>query len=488
MSYFNGLRVPCSCLSSSSKGVGIGMKDSLRHERARWGVAASFALVLSLDSATQRATWSAPFRELNPGLATLDQALTWLGLIPSAGEMMSGQHGGWCTSPECMKVPFHIHVIDGNLYIGHFCLLTYILSVCAACVFCHLGMWHTEFWCRTLFTRFDSSRISIPSELPWPDPPGQSSAFDVPVHKADEVLLVRFLEFRRVPVPVQVPAQREAAAREAVSYMAELWENKVNAWCHAHYVLRQRGLVFPYRAPFMNPWGFWGETSTWLRSVGCGQITFACEHFAVGVFLPALYCMTGNDRFFYAALHADMAVETYDLLAIAWRALTGSDHTVSRYHPSIDKVLVPHHLFTVGFELMGLMAGAAVSKTFVLQMFVSAHFTGGLIYLAVCIHQSPALSWRRFLYSFQAVVLASIYLCRVVIWLPIAVASMRLAYLYASEFPAHVGLQGQGLGYEYPLLSPIFVGTASLCAFYTYFNIDMVQYHTKLLQKAAARL
>jgi hypothetical protein len=83
-------------------------------------------------------------------------------------------------------------------------------------------------------------------------------------------------------------------------------------------------------------------------------------------------------------------------------------------------------------------------------------------------------------------VLAAIYLCRVVMWLPIAAASMRLAYLYAGEFPPHAGLQG--LGYEYPFLSPVFVGTAGLCAFYTYFNVDMVQYHTKLLQKAAARL
>lgn len=449
-----------------------------RHKPTLWAVAALFALILSLDSATQRATSVL----LTPGLASLDRAV----LVPSGNMTMSGEHNGWCTSPECTEVPFLIHFMDDKLYIGHFCLLTYIISVCAAAVLCHLGMWHTSFWCNTLFTHFDSSRVSIPSKLPWPDPPGQSSPFDVPVPTTDQALLTRFLEFRKVAVPEHLPEQREAAAREAVSYMAELWEQKLNGWLHGHYVLQQRGLVFPYRAPFMNPWGFWGEMSVEMRSIGCGQITFACEHFGVGVFLPALYCLTGNASYFYAALYADMAVETYDLLAIGWRALTGSDHTVSRYHPSIDKVLVPHHLFTVGFELFGLMAGAAVSKSFMLHVFVTAHFSGGLIYATICAHQSPALAWRRFLYGFQAAVLASIYLCRIVLWFPIAAASLRFAYLYATEFPAHSRLQG--LGYEYPLLSPIFIGMAILCAFYTYFNVDMVQYHTKLLQKAGARL
>ena len=268
--------------------------------------------------------------------------------------------------------------------------------------------------------------------------------------------------------------------------MAELWEAKVDTWCHQNYVLRQRGLAFPYRAPFMNPWGFWAETSPNMRKIGYGQVTFACEHMVVGVLLPVLHGVTGNHQFFYFSLYADMAIETYDLLAIIWRSLSGMDHTVSRYHPAIDKVLVPHHLFTVGFEVVGLMAGAAISKTFMLLVFVSAHLTGGMIYSAVCIHQTPALSWRRLLYGFQAVVLASIYLCRVVLWLPIAIASIRLAYLYASDFPQYVGLHG--LGYEYPLLSPVFLGTTCLCVFYTYFNADMVQYHSKLLQKAGARL
>ena len=39
-----------------------------------------------------------------------------------------------------------------------------------------------------------------------------------------------------------------------------------------------------------------------------------------------------------------------------------------------------------------------------------------------------------------------------------------------------------------PLVSPIFLSVLVLIAFYTHFNLDLVQYNTKLLRKAAARL
>ena len=37
-------------------------------------------------------------------------------------------------------------------------------------------------------------------------------------------------------------------------------------------------------------------------------------------------------------------------------------------------------------------------------------------------------------------------------------------------------------------MSPIFLSVLVLIAFYTHFNLDLVQYNTKLLRKAAARL
>jgi len=419
-------------------------------------------------------------------VAVLDRSLEWLGFFPSELAIAAGDHGGWCISQACFETAFRVQFVDGNVRIGDFSLLTFLASALMAAFLCQLGMWHTGFWCRTLFTRFDPSKIQMPSQLPWPDNEGQSVPFDVPVLQADAGQVARFLAFRGAPLPETDSARREAAAREAIAYMAELWETKLDAWSHKHYGLGQRGMVFPYRAPFMDNWGFWSETSAQFRSVGCGQITFACEHFLIGVLLPCLYVATGNESYFYFALYADMGVETYDLLAIAWRRVTGADHTVSRYDKATDKVLVPHHVFTVGFELVGLMAGAPVSKRFMLQIFVSAHLTGGLIYAAICAHQSPALAWRRFLYYFQAGVLSSIYVCRIFGWLPIAVAVLRLAHVSAGEFPPHVGLKG--LGNAYPLLSPVFLTTFVLCAFYTYFNIDMVQYHSKLLRKAAARL
>jgi len=441
-------------------------------------VTAAFALAVSLlaASATGFAT----------PVAVLDRALEWLGFFPSESAIAAGDLGGWCISQACFEPAFRVQFVDGNVRIGDFSLRTFLASTLMAAFLCHLGMWHTGFWCRRLFTRFDTTKIQLPSQLPWPDPDGQSAPFDVPVLQADAGLVTRFLAFRGAPLPETDSARREAAAREAIVYMAELWETKLNGWCHKHYVLHQRRLVFPYRAPFMDGWGFWSETSPLFRSVGCGQITFLCEHFLIGVLLPCLYIATGNESYFYFAMYADMGVETYDLLAIAWRRVTGADHTVSRYDRAVDKVLVPHHLFTAGFELLALMAGGAVSKPFILQFFVSGHLTGGLIYGAVCAHQSPLLAWRRFIYCFQAGVLASIYVCRILWWVPAAAASMRLAYLYAGEFPPYVGLKG--LGYAYPLLSPAFLTTAVLCAFYTYFNADMTQYNTKLLRKAAARL
>jgi len=340
----------------------------------------------------------------------------------------------------------------------------------------------------TFFTRLQTSKVALPSKLPWPDPPGQSRPFDVPLECAGELHIQRFLAFRGVPVPEDAGARREAAAREAICYMAELWEKKQFAWCHDHYVLRKSGLTFPYRAEFMNVWGFWSEISPWMRSIACGQVTFALEHFVVGGLVPLLYIWTKDDRFFYGAIYTDLAFEMFDLLAIFWRRLTGMDRTISRFHPAVDVTLVPHHIFTVGLELVGLMSGHAVSKLFILHIFVTSHLTGGLMYAGIALHQSPLIAQRRLVYAFQVFSYVAIIICRVFWWAPIAAGCLRAAYLYAGGFPAHLGKEHAGLAYTYPAASPIFLTLLALCAFYTYFNLDMVSFNWKILKKAAARL
>ena len=377
-----------------------------------------------------------------------------------------------------------------EVLVGDFSLLRYTIALVVAAVVANVGMFIADFVARLLFTSFDVSKCSLPSQLPWPDPAGQSLPFDVPVPEASAEQLARFLAFRGIKCLAFMSdeEQRETAAREAVTYMQELWDAKHDDWCHRRYALKEKGLAFPYRAPFMNDWNFYGETSAHLRPVGTGQIIFALEHFLIGVGLPLIYLFSRNDSVFYFLMYADMAWESYDMLAMFWRRATGSDYTVSRYDKAIDSVMVPHHIFTVGLEMMALMAAAGISKPFMTQVLIANHLTGGLMLAAVVLHQTPAQSWPQLLHGFQAVVLGSLYLCRVVWWTPMSAACLRLAYIYTGDFPDYITRLGlHGLGYQYPLASPIFLAVLGLMAFLMHFNLDLLSVNTKLLRKAAAR-
>jgi len=424
-------------------------------------------------------------------MRNLDNSIAALGLWPNKEMAARGDLAGWCISKECFDKAFRVELKESDLLVGDFSVITFLVSILVAAALAHAGMWHTGFWARKLFTSYDANKCLIPSQLPWPDPPGNSKPFDVPVPEATEKQIADFLAFRGIKCLAfkSDEEQREVAAREAVAYMGELWEHKQNDWQHRHYALREKGLVFPYRAPFMNDWNFWGEMSANFRAVGQGQVTFATEHFLIGVLFPLIYVVGRNEWFFYFGMYADMAFESYDLMAMFWRRLTGVDRTVSRYHMAVDSVFVPHHLFTIGFEMVALMAGPGLSKPFMSQVLLGAHITGGLMLSAVCMHQTPAQSWPRFLYRFQAFVLSALYCCRVIWWTPLAAASLRLAYVYGGDFPPWLEAYGlYGLGFKYPLVSPIFLSVLVLIAFYTHFNLDLVQYNTKLLRKAAARL
>ena len=90
--------------------------------------------------------------------------------------------------------------------------------------------------------------------------------------------------------------------------------------------------------------------------------------------------------------------------------------------------------------------------------------------------------------NFQRLVLGSLYATRIVWWGPMSVACLRLTYIYTGDFPDYIASLGlHGLGYEYPLLSPIFLAVFVLLAFYTHFNLDLVQVNKKLLRKAEGR-
>uniref|UniRef100_A0A7S3T6L8 Uncharacterized protein n=1 Tax=Emiliania huxleyi TaxID=2903 RepID=A0A7S3T6L8_EMIHU len=398
----------------------------------------------------------------------------------------------WCVTSECFDAAFRVAASEIKLggmtapdvVIGDFSVLRFLLSVVVAGVVSNVAMRIADTIARLLFTHFDAAKCSLPSVLPWPDPPGNSAPFDVPVPEASAEQLGKFLAFRGVALPATEAARREAAAREAVSYMAELFDRKHNEWCYRHYALKEKGLCFPYRAPFMNAWDFYGETSAHLRPVGNGQVIFALHHTVEGLLLPLLYFSSGDASFFYLALYADMGVEAYDILALLWRRATGADHTLTRHHPSVDAVLVPHHLFAICYELIGLMAGPLLSKTFMLHVVASAHLSGVFILAAIVLHQTPAQAWPRFLYGFQGAVLAAIYACRVVWWAPIAAASLRLAY---TGFLPPL-LTPHGVASEPRLLSPCFAAMLLLIAFYTYFNADQIVYNRKLLRKAGERL
>ena len=115
-------------------------------------------------------------------------------------------------------------------------------SLATAGAVTNLAMWVADRIARLLFTHFDAAKCSLPSVLPWPDPPGNSAPFDVAVPEASAEQLGKFLAFRGVALPATEAARREAAAREAVSYMAELFDRKHNEWCYRHYALKEKGL------------------------------------------------------------------------------------------------------------------------------------------------------------------------------------------------------------------------------------------------------
>ena len=315
---------------------------------------------------------AAPPPTLSDVISSLDYAVAALGLWPTAESAAAGDHD-WCVNAECMRTVFRVSASEVTLggtpdvVIGDFSVLRFLLSVAVAGVVTNVAMRIADRIACMLFAHFDASKCSLPSVLPWPDPPGNSTPFDVPVPEASEEQLAKFLAFRGVALPASDAARREAAAREAVSYMAELFDRKHNDWCYRHYALKEKGLSFPYRAPFMNAWDFYGETSAHLRPVGNGQVIFALHHTVEGLLLPLLYFSSGDASFFYFALYADMGVEAYmtsspcsggisphispylplqayDILALLWRRATGVDHTLTRHHPSVDAVLVPHLL------------------------------------------------------------------------------------------------------------------------------------------------
>jgi len=436
----------------------------------------------------------------------LDDALAALYLWPNAEMAAEGNLVGWCLTSECMDQAFVVRVTELTLLggsrssealgfsvpditVGDYSLLTFVLSVLISGVLVNLAMLLSDLIARLLFTRFDASKCSLPSVLPWPDPAGNSKPFDVPVPEASEEQLASFLAFRGVALPATDAARREAAAREAISYMAELFDRKHDDWCYRHYALREKGLAFPYRAPFMDDWNFYGETSAHLRPVGNGQIIFALHHAVEGFMMPLLYFWTHNPSYFFFSMYADMGVEAYDTLAMLYRRWTGRDHTLTRHHPAVDHILTPHHLFGVFFETLALMGGPGISKTFMFHVEASAHASGVFILAAIVMHQTPAQSWPRFLYRFQKCVVAAIVACRVIWWIPVAAGSLRLAYAYSGDFPAWLAPYGiRGLGHSFPLLSPVFLFSLLLIGFYTHFNADQLQYNLKLLRKAAARV
>ncbi|EOD05668.1 hypothetical protein EMIHUDRAFT_438975 [Emiliania huxleyi CCMP1516] len=427
-----------------------------------------------------------------------DRFIALFGVWPNKEMVLAGDYAGWCITTQCLDQAFQLSRSELRLgsfsiseaFVGDFSPFRYAFSLLAAAVLGNFFMWTTGIIARLLFTHFDASKCSLPSQLPWPDPPGQSQPFDVPVMEASEEQVARFLAFRGVAPPASDAARRETAAREAMAYMQELWDAKHSGWCHKRYALNEKGLAFPYRAPFMNDWNFVNEHSPSLATVGFGQVVFALEHFLVGTALPLLYLFRRDDSIFYFVMYADMAWETYDMLAMFYRRLspTGADYTISRYNKAIDNVMVPHHIFGVGFEMMALMAGPGISKAFMAQVLITNHFSGGMMLLAMAVHQTPAMSWPKALLNFQRLVLGSLYATRIVWWGPMSVACLRLTYIYTGDFPDYIASLGlRGLGYEYPLLSPIFLAVFVLLVFYTHFNLDLVQVNKKLLRKAEGR-
>ena len=447
--------------------------------------AAVFAALASLDP-------------LESDIAIFNRIIALTGVWPNKEMVLAGDYAGWCITTQCLDQAFQLSRSELRLgsfsiseaFVGDFSPFRYAFSLLIAAVLGNFFMWTTGIIARLLFTHFDASKCSLPSQLPWPDPPGQSQPFDVPVMEASEEQVARFLAFRGVVPPASDAARRETAAREAMAYMQELWDAKHSGWCHKRYALNEKGLAFPYRAPFMNDWNFVNEHSPSLATVGFGQVVFALEHFVVGTALPLLYLFRRDDSIFYFVMYADMAWETYDMLAMFYRRLspTGADYTISRYNKAIDNVMVPHHIFGVGFEMMALMAGPGISKAFMAQVLITNHFSGGMMLLAMAVHQTPAMSWPKALLNFQRLVLGSLYATRIVWWGPMSYACLRLAYIYTGDFPVYVTNLGlRGLGYEYPLLSPIFLAVFVLLAFYTHFNLDLVQVNKKLLRKAEGR-
>lgn len=124
----------------------------------------------------------------------LDDALAALYLWPNAEMAAEGNLVGWCLTSECMDQAFVVRVTELTLLggsrssealgfsvpditVGDYSLLTFVLSVLISGVLVNLAMLLSDLIARLLFTRFDASKCSLPSVLPWPDPAGNSKPF-----------------------------------------------------------------------------------------------------------------------------------------------------------------------------------------------------------------------------------------------------------------------------------------------------------------------
>merc|ERR1719311_1346943 len=58
------------------------------------------------------------------------------------------------------------------------------------------------------------------------------------------------------------------------------------------------------------------------------------------------------------------------------------------------------------------------------QVLITNHFSGGMMLLAMAVHQTPAMSWPKALLNFQRLVLGSLYATRIVWGGPMSAACL----------------------------------------------------------------
>ena len=161
-----------------------------------------------------------------------------------------------------------------------FCRLTAILVAWILILFI------VENICKGFASLFWSDPIPIdaafiPSHLPHPNPPGSAVPFGVPLRKATDEQVQKFMAFRGKSGRYSKTDEKslQLVANSAAEYKGLLYQERTMKWIDDHFRLQLKNLKYPYIGQCWNGWSsIWIETGPHIRKLFLASMTIIFEH------------------------------------------------------------------------------------------------------------------------------------------------------------------------------------------------------------------